>query len=181
MAIKVRTPNSGKLGPRDFTLKRDLTIEEERFVQNVVSGMKICDAYRKAYTNAKDLDNNSATKRGSRILHSEPCQTRFDQLIYQSQCAAILSRQEKLILLSNMVRDPSASDKTKLSALDLLNKMEGEYVKKIEASVNQPINETAKAVADILDEVDDDDDETEDDEDNEEDGESGKIVNIKVG
>lgn len=180
MPVKIKNPS--QFGPRDFKLKRDLTLEEEKFVQNVISGMKICDAYKDAYPVAKSLDNVTASRRGSSVLHSEPCQTRFDQLVYQSQCAAILSRQEKLILLSNMVRDPSASDKTKLSALDLLNKMEGEYVKKIEASVNQPVNETAKAVADILDEIDDDDDETEDEEDNEEDGGgSGKIVSMKVG
>ena len=135
----------------NFKLKRPLTMSEERFVQNVVKGMGPKDAYVDAYPHRSTQSDDVLKSSAYKLLHSEPCATRFDQLLSEAHTSAVLSRQEKLLILSNLVRDPDVTDKTRLSALDLLNKMEGDYTKQIKMDINSPISETAAAVAEILD------------------------------
>lgn len=134
----------------DFTLKRPLTTAEERFVQNIVKGMGPTEAYTDAFPHKKDQSAHVRGNAAYNLLHSEPCATRFDQLLKEAHTSAVLSREEKLLILSSLVRDPESSDKTRLSALDLLNKMEGDYTKQIKMDINAPVSETALAVAEIL-------------------------------
>ena len=55
-------------------------------------------------------------------------------------------------ILTEIATDKAQLPKPRMQAIDILNKMDGEYVKKIEANVNTNISEIASKVGAILDE-----------------------------
>ena len=65
---------------------------------------------------------------------------------------AVLSRTERMVILSDIATDLQSPIKTRISAIDVLNKMDGDYVKKIEAVVNTDTEKVAAEIEAILDE-----------------------------
>ena len=55
-------------------------------------------------------------------------------------------------ILTEIATDKAQLPKPRMQAIDILNKMDGEYVKKIEATVSTSLSDVASKVDDILNE-----------------------------
>ena len=124
-----------------------LNVKQEKFVQNLIKGMSQRQAYKEAYNATyadKDIDNKA-----SKLFNKDEVQTRYRELLEKlnnkSTEKAIMTAQERMEWLTGVIngaiketytwdgeeRETTPNMITKLKALDILNKMSGEYIEKL--------------------------------------------------
>ena len=129
-----------------------LTPKQERFIQNVVSGMSQRQAYKEAY-NAENMKDETIDSEASILFNDQKVSKRYQELIEELQDKAIMTAKERMEWLTEVVKgnikdtvyynvngentpiEKVADISTKIKALDTLNKMSGEYVTKIEGDI----------------------------------------------
>lgn len=108
-----------------------LTPKQELFVQNLVKGMSQREAYKNSYSaeNMKDevIDNNAST-----LFKNNEISIRYKELIKEADDKAIMTAKQRRIWLTELIGSPNASNTDRLKALDILNKMGGEYIEKVQ-------------------------------------------------
>lgn len=125
-----------------------LNIKQEKFIQNIVKGMSQREAYKDAY-NAKYKDE-VIDVRACELFNSSKVQVRYKEIMDQLEDKAIMSAKERMKWLTEVVKgiqtnttygengqayDNEAYISDKMKAIDLLNKMDGQYVQKVEADL----------------------------------------------
>ena len=116
-----------------------LTAKQEQFVQNIIQGMSQADAYRSAY-NCKRMSDNAIYVNASKLVADAKVALRIKELREQLATPAIMSAQERLEWLTERITDDDVDINAKLKAIDIMNKMQGEYVQKVEAEVKNAIS-----------------------------------------
>jgi phage terminase small subunit len=111
-----------------------LTAKQEAFVQNIIQGMSQADAYRSAY-DTKRMTEKTVWESASKLMANPKVTTRLTELREQLANENIMSAQKRMEWLTRVVKDDYEKTENKLKALDILNKMDGEYVQKIAAEV----------------------------------------------
>ena len=111
-----------------------LTAKQEAFVQNILQGMNQADAYRSAYPNQR-MSDKTVWETASKLLDNPKVVTRLKELRDKLANEKIMTAQERLQWLTELIKSQEASNSDKLKALDIMNKMDGEYVQKIAAEV----------------------------------------------
>lgn len=139
-----------------------LNTKQEKFVQNLIDGMSQREAYRNAY-NAKYKDEAIDSK-ASALFKTDKVQVRYRELLDKVADKAIMSSKQRMKWLSDVVngkvkekhyyfsddeciedeREPDIN--AKIKALDILNKMTGEYIQKVEVGTDKPFEVTIKVV-----------------------------------
>jgi phage terminase small subunit len=115
-----------------------LTSKQKQFCNNVVSGMTAKDAYINAY-NTKSSDRVCINE-ASKLMLREDIQEYIDTLtkplqrVVQQQ--VISEREKKRTFLWDMINNPTTDNNDKLRAMDILNKMDSEYI-----NINKNIDE----------------------------------------
>jgi phage terminase small subunit len=130
-----------------------LTAKQEAFVKNIIDGMSQADAYRNAYPNQRMADK-TIQETASRLMKNSKIIARLEELRAQIMNPSIMSAQERLELLSRIARgeEPEkivqfiegerveeeipASLKSRREAIDIMNKMTGEYTTKITGDIS---------------------------------------------
>lgn len=135
-------------------LNENLTPKQERFIQNIVSGMSQRQAYKDAY-NVENMSDEAIDVEACRLFNDTKISLRYRELMDKLQDEAIMTAKERMVWLSDVVKgkikhtsygsDGEAYENEayigdKLRAIDTLNKMSGEYVTKIDADVNSDVN-----------------------------------------
>lgn len=122
-----------------------LTEKQEKFIQNVVKGMSQIDAYKDAY-DAEGMSDNAISREASLLMRNPKIAQRHKELGQDALNRTIMTAQERLEFLTGIIRDMQreqgevpADLNTKIRAIDIMNKMQGEYVQKIEADVNNEV------------------------------------------
>lgn len=118
--------------------ERMLTANQEAFVQNIIQGMSQIDAYRSAYPNNKSTDK-TIMEAASRLMANGKVLARLTELREKLAMPSIMSAQKRLEWLTGIIQSDEESTGDKLRAVDLMNKMQGEYVQKIEAEVTREV------------------------------------------
>ena len=131
-------------------MREELTVKQEKFVQNIVSGMSQRQAYKDAY-NAENMKDETIDVRACELFNEGKIKVRYQELMKKLEDEAIMTARERMIWLSDVVKgnvkhisygsngeayENEAYISDKLRAVDTLNKMSGEYITKIEADVN---------------------------------------------
>ena len=129
-----------------------LTAKQEKFVQGIIEGMSQADAYRSAYS-SKSMSDNAIYREASLLMSNPKITQRLNELRDQMMKPSIMSAQERLEYLTRVIKgeetekkvewddgkavtcEEPASIKTRLSAIDIMNKMQGEYVTKVEGEI----------------------------------------------
>lgn len=111
-----------------------LTAKQEKFVQNIVAGMSQADAYRDAY-DTKRMTDKSVWEAASKLMNNDKVATRLSELREQLIKPTIMSAQSRLEWLTELIANDEEDANVKLKAIDIMNKMQGEYVQKIAAEV----------------------------------------------
>jgi phage terminase small subunit len=115
-----------------------LTPKQEKFVKAIVlDGMNYSDAYRSAY-NTKGMTDKSVNEKASLLKDDVKIRARIKELAAEIDSPKIMSVTKRAEKLSSFAEaeDPNVA----MKAIDLLNKMTGEYVQKIEADVKSEVN-----------------------------------------
>ena len=134
-----------------------LTAKQEQFVKNIIDGMSQADAYRSAYDTSR-MKDKTVWERASALMKNNKVATRLKELRDQLAKPTIMSAQERLELLTRIAKgeepekvaqivegevvefEVPASLRTRKDAIDIMNKMTGEYTQKIDATVSYEDN-----------------------------------------
>lgn len=114
-----------------------LTAKQEAFVQNIIQGMSQADAYRSAY-NSKRMSDKTIHEAASRLMNDSKVTARLTELRGQIADETIMSAKKRAERLTEFANDGDPN--VAMKAIDLLNKMTGEYVQKVEAEVTNAVN-----------------------------------------
>ena len=114
-----------------------LTPKQEKFVKNIVlESMSYSDAYRSAY-NTKGMSDKTINEKASRLKDEGKIRARIKELTAEIDSPKIMSVTKRAEKLSEFAECEDAN--VAMKAIDLLNKMTGEYVQKVEAEVTREV------------------------------------------
>lgn len=111
-----------------------LTEKQEQFVQNIIAGMNQADAYRSAYPNQR-MSDKTVWEAASRLMKNDKVVARLSELRNELAKPSIMSAQKRLEWLTEVINGEEDIN-AKLKAVDIMNKMQGEYVTKVEGNLN---------------------------------------------
>lgn len=111
-------------------MARELTAKQRAYAERRAAGESYADAYRGAYddnggtrktaaTNAENLEKRSAA--------SPAILERIRELREAAEAGAILKREERQALLTEIATDARESSRDRMRAIDQLNRMSGDY------------------------------------------------------
>ena len=113
-----------------------LTPKQEKFVQNLVSGMSQREAYKNSY-NASKMKDSTIDKRASELFNKGEIKGRYNEIIEKASDETIMTAKERMIWLTKVIKGDIKNNNNeafigeKVKALDVLNKMTGEYTQKV--------------------------------------------------
>ena len=135
-----------------------LTDNQENFVKGIVEGKTATEAYCQAYPKqAKGSALKTIQENASRLLSKPKIKARLKELRDALAIPSIMTAQERLEYLTRVITGEEkekvlqsvdgqtieaefpSSLKTKLTAVDIMNKMQGQYVQKVEAEVTKEV------------------------------------------
>lgn len=116
-----------------------LTPKQEAFVQNILQGMNQADAYRSAYS-CKNMSDNAIYVNASKLAADDKVALRLKELRDQLAKPSIMTAQERLEWLTERIEDDEVDINAKLKAIDIMNKMQGEYVQKVETKLKNAVS-----------------------------------------
>lgn len=112
-----------------------LTKKQEHFVQKIIEGMSQADAYRSAYPKQR-MSDKTVWEAASRLMKNDKVVARLSELRNELAKPSIMTAQERLEWLTEVVKDKNQAMSDRLKASDQMNRMQGEYVQKVQASVS---------------------------------------------
>lgn len=130
-----------------------LTANQEKFCQGIIEGKSQAEAYRQAYPKQRSSDK-TVWEAASRLMANSKVNARIKELRDELAKPSIMTAQERLEFLTAVINgtkgematkivdgeeveiEVPASMKNRLSAIDIMNKMQGEYVQKVVADVD---------------------------------------------
>ena len=112
-----------------------LTDNQETFVQKIIEGMSQAEAYRSAYPKNR-MSDKTVWEAASRLMNNSKVVARLAELRNELAKPSIKTAQERLEWLTQLIDSEQEGTNEKLRAIDIMNKMEGCYVQKIEGNVN---------------------------------------------
>ena len=137
-----------------------LNAKQELFVQNLVQGMSQREAYKQAYN--ATYNPNAIDNKASKLFKTDKVQARYKELMGEVKDEAIMTAIERRKWLTNVINgkvqekieitlsegekeliaSKEADLNTKMKAMDMLNKMDGEYISnhKISGDNENPLN-----------------------------------------
>jgi phage terminase small subunit len=130
-----------------------LTGKQEKFVRNLIQGMSQREAYKNSY-NAENMTDKSIDEEACRLFNDPKISSRYQELIERAATASVMTAQERLEYLTAIIYgveqelirgtvegevvefERPADLNTRMKAIDIMNKMQGEYVTRISGEVS---------------------------------------------
>lgn len=103
-------------------------------MQKIIEGMSQADAYRAAY-NTKRMSDNAVYREASLLISSPKVAQRIKELREELAKPSIMTAQERLEWLTEVVKDTDQAMSDRLKASDQMNRMQGEYELKVKGSL----------------------------------------------
>lgn len=119
----------------------------EKFVQSLIAGMSQRQAYREAFPASNRWKDKTVDNRASELFRE--VLGRYKELQEEAQDAAIMTRKERMVALSNIAQN-AEKEADMIKAIDTLNKMDGDYTSKVELSGEVKTNPFAELSVDEL-------------------------------
>lgn len=112
-----------------------LTPKQETFAQSIaLEDMNKSDAYRSAY-NTSGMSDKTINEKASLLAGQDKIRARIKELREQVISPKIISAQKRKEWLTEVINDPDMDINAKLKASDQLNRMEGEYLTRVEGEL----------------------------------------------
>lgn len=106
----------------------------EKFIQCLIQGMSQRKAYRNAFPQSGRWKDATVDNKASKLFKRDEIAARYEELQEQAKDKAIMKRKDRMIVLSKIASDRGEKPEARIKAIDTLNKMDGEYVNKVELS-----------------------------------------------
>lgn len=125
-----------------------LTPQQEQFAKAIaLEGMNYSDAYRSAYKTGR-MSAKSINEEASRLKDDPKIASRIKELSEAIDTPKIMSAQKRKEWLTEVINDTEVDINARLKASDQLNRMDGEYVQKVEAEVKNAVSINIELVDD---------------------------------
>lgn len=113
----------------------------EKFAQGLACGLSQRKAYYAAFPNSVKWKESTVDVKACELAKSDKILVRLDELRKVSTSKAVMSATERKEWLTSLIMDEAEETKDKLKAVDILNRMDGEYIDKVQMSgdVNNPM------------------------------------------
>lgn len=111
----------------------------EDYAQARASGLSQRKAYKVAYPKAENWKDTTVDSKASNLEKIDKVKARYEEIKEEaanSAGGAVMTRNEKRKMLAEMARDPNLTVRERQAAIDIDNKMEDEYVTRVEGSLN---------------------------------------------
>ena len=113
-----------------------LTPKQEQFAKAIaLDGMSYSDAYRSAY-DTKRMSDKTVNEKASLLKDQDKIRARIKELRDKVDTPKIMSAKKRKEWLTEVISDTNVDINARLKASDQLNRMEGEYVTKVEGNLN---------------------------------------------
>ena len=113
-----------------------LTPKQEQFAKAIaLDGMSYSDAYRSAY-DTSNMSDKTVNEKASLMKDKDKIRARIKELRDEVDSPKIMTAQKRKEWLTGIINDPNMDVNAKLKASDQLNRMEGEYVTKVEGNLS---------------------------------------------
>ena len=112
-----------------------LTANQESFARGVAEGKSYTEAYRSAYKTNRMTDK-TINEEASRLKDNPKITARIKELRDMAARPTIMTAQRRKEWLTEVINDPDIDINARLKASDQLNKMDGEYVTKVDGTLN---------------------------------------------
>lgn len=113
----------------------------EKYVQNLIAGMSQRQAYIEAFPHSKKWKDATVDSKASVLLSGKVLE-RYNEIQEEQKKEALLTRWEKRKILADIARNEENTPSDRTKAIDTDNKMENEYVNKVE--ISRPVDDTIK-------------------------------------
>lgn len=124
-----------------------LTAKQEKFVNCIIEGMSQADAYRSAY-NTSRMTDKTIHESASKLMADPKIYARVAELREKMAKKSIMTAQERMEWLTVLIGNENVGTTDRLRAIDIMNKMQGEYVQKVDANVHQDVTINVELVDD---------------------------------
>lgn len=125
-----------------------LTAKQEAFARAIaIEGKSLKDAYLIAY-DAENMSEKTVYEKACLLSKQDKIQARIAELRADIARDGIMTAQERAKWLTEVIASFENTMPDKLKALDILNKMTGEYVTKVDAAVNADVEVNVTLVDD---------------------------------
>lgn len=124
----------------------------EKFVQCLITGMSQRKAYREAFAASKRWKDATVDSKASDFLKngdSGKVLERYQELQEEAQDAAIMTRKERMVALSDIARE-GEKESDMIKAIDTLNKMDNLYINRTELSGSVDVGTASDKLRDEL-------------------------------
>jgi len=125
--------------------------KREKFCQNIAKGMSDTDAYKKSGYSTKNMKPATINREAHELRKNPNISARIKELQEKAETDVVMSVRERMVWLTNLINgtykekvlvegveaEREAYTPDKLKALDILNKMCGTYIEKVE-QINPP-------------------------------------------
>lgn len=116
--------------------------KHEKFAQGIFEGLSQRKAYRAAFPSSVKWKDSTVDSRASELYNTSEILGRLKELQEEAANDSIKSVTERKIWLSELIDgEHSGMTSDRLKAIDILNKMEGVYVTKVEGSITTKLED----------------------------------------
>ena len=116
-----------------------LTAKQEEFAKAIAGGMNYSEAYRSAY-DTRRMSEKTVNEKASLLKDEGKIRARIKELRDMMAKPTIITAQKRKEWLTEVINDPNIDINAKLRASDQLNRMEGEYIQKVETELKNAVN-----------------------------------------
>ncbi len=116
---------------------------QENFAKYMAEGMKQIDAYRRAVPTSRKWKDKTVYNRASEWYNTREILGRIKEIQAAATSETIMSVTKRKEWLSQLIESDDEETRDKLKAVDILNKMDGEYTEKVEVNgqINNPFSQ----------------------------------------
>ena len=113
----------------------------EKFAQCLASGMSQRKAYLAAFPNAQRWKPETVDSKACNLAKDDKIRARLKELAELSTSKLVMNATQRKEWLTSVIQDSEEETKDRLKACDILNRMDGEYVDKVQmnAQVSNPM------------------------------------------
>ena len=122
----------------------------EKFAQGIASGLSQRKAYRAAFPNSAKWKDTTVDNRASELAKTSEVLGRLEELAQKASNDAIMDAAERKEWLTRIIKSGTEETKDKLKAVDLLNRMDGTYITKVEVDANVNVTDRVKEVENYI-------------------------------
>lgn len=111
-----------------------ITAKQDIFIRQLLKGQSQRKAYRTAFPSSVKWKDSTVDSKASALFNSGKVQERYQFLKKELDNEAIMHRTDRMITLSKIAEREAEDTGCRIRAIDVLNKMDGDYIQRVEVS-----------------------------------------------